>query len=301
MCEGLWALILEIQRLKNRFMGLLIQMKRTKMRKTIYVIIILLIAISLAAIGIRRHKTNKILSLIVLVPEQASPLDTLSFQTLSIPLSDRTLSANFLSAGDKAKAFFICTGNGEALYEWKPLQAYLLEKGYSSFIFSYSGFGNSTGKPTERAINEDLKVAYQEFINITPLVEERIALSHSLGGAPLLQMANELKPAPSKLLVHGAFSSTRDLLIDMGMASRSFIWLWPDIWNSKENVENIDIPLYFVHSKNDQTISYTHSQKLEKAAENNSQLLLMDDYGHNAIYKNTNDSLWISIFEFISK
>jgi hypothetical protein len=79
----------------------------------------------------------------VVVPEKDGILNDIPFVHLKIPLNDRVLHSNFLESTAEAPSSFICASNGETVYEWKALQVYLLSKGFSSFVLTYSGFGNS--------------------------------------------------------------------------------------------------------------------------------------------------------------
>lgn len=267
------------------------------MKYKIFIGLVVITAISI--FGIRLYHEKEMVGLVVLVPEKESPLDTLDIQKLEIPLSDRKLAANFLKYNDQAPAIFICTGNGEALYEWLPVQKYLLDHGYSSFIFSYAGFGNSTGKPTTTSLFEDAEAAYAKFIELTPDAKTHVGMSHSLGGTPLLGIVNSVNPAPDKIIVHAAYSSLRQLLVDLNMVSYEF--LWPNLWDNMSHAAAIDIPILYVHSKDDKTVPYRHSESLLEATGDNSSLLLIEGFGHNAIYQNLSDSLYQPIFRFIEK
>jgi alpha-beta hydrolase superfamily lysophospholipase len=235
------------------------------------------------------------------VPEQKSALDSLPFDRHWIKLPDRTLNAHFLSAGINAPAFFLCTGNSEALYEWMPMQKYLRDKGYSSYIFSFSGFGNSSGTTTLNSLYEDTAAAWEEFIARTPSAPNRYALSHSLGGSALLGSAKMMDPAPDKLIIHAPFSDIRTVLVERNMSSPLTVWLWPDALNNVKAVKSLDIPILFMHSKNDQIVSYTHSETLLEAAGETGQLYLVDDYGHNAIYQEVGAAYFSPIMNYINE
>lgn len=127
-------------------------------------------------------------------------MDKLPAERIKIELKGRTLHANWVSSDSKAPAFFILHGNGETLSDWRPLQDYLLNKGYSSFVFDYTGFGSSTGKPSVTGLNEDAIEVYKKFATLTINAKERIAFSHSLGGSILLETANKLKPLPNNIV-----------------------------------------------------------------------------------------------------
>jgi alpha-beta hydrolase superfamily lysophospholipase len=271
------------------------------MKKATKNLILIIVFITICAGGARILFSHKIdCSLVYSHPEKASIADSLPFQNINIDLSDRMLHANFLSAGQNAESIFVCIGSGEALYEWSELQLFLYKKGYSSFVFTYTGFGNSTGKPTVKILNEDVVEAYAKYVMLTPKSPQRIILTHSLGAGPLLQVANKLKPSPSKLILNAPFSSVKDLAIDLGQLPKSLKWLAPDIWNNMKNAKKSNLPIYLIHSKAD-SVSFTHSKRIANYSGDNAQLLLLDGFDHNTIYQNISDSFFDPIMEFALK
>ena len=217
-------------------------------------------------------------TMFALIPEKQLPKDSLPAERLKIELSDRTLFANWVSAGDKASAFFILHGNGETLSDWRPLQAYLFSKGYSSFVFDYTGLGSSTGKPTVDNLNQDAVEAYKRFANLT----------------------NKYSPRPSKIVTHGGFST----LIEVGMANKmitdSSKKYFPDVWNGYKNIKKLKVPLYIIHSASDKTIPISMGEALAKSGGKKVRFLRLEKTGHNAVYLDPTNKMWLQIFSFIS-
>jgi hypothetical protein len=108
-------------------------------------------------------------------------------------------------------------------------------------------------------LNEDILAAYKVYSKLITVSSERIALSHSLAGGPLLEMANQFEPAPSKLVMHAPLSSLREVSIDMKTFPRSLSFLFPDVWNNMENASKTKIPLYLIHSRDDKTLPFIYS------------------------------------------
>ena len=253
-------------------------------------------------IGVVRHRNSeKIVALITTIEEEASPLDTLPIQKVEISMHDRTLVANYYEVNSTAPSIFICTGNNEALFEYLALQDFLFKKGYSSFVFSYSGFGNSTGTPTETSLFKDTEAAYKKYISLNPEANARYGLSHSLGGTPLLKMTPSFEPSLDKIVVHASFSSIVDWMIDKKMVEESRSFLWPHIWYNEHAAENIEIPVLYIHSKNDKTTRYYHSERLAEASGDYATLLLTEGWGHNAIYQKVNDEFYDPILDFLEQ
>ncbi len=82
--------------------------------------------------------------------------------------------------------------------------------GCNIFIYDYSGFGQSTGTPTERAVYADAETAYGLLLNKYHIKTERIVLyGQSLGTAPSLHLATKFPVAG--LILHSPFLSAARL------------------------------------------------------------------------------------------
>ena len=235
----------------------------------------------------------------ILIPERELPKDNLPSERIKLELNDRTLYANWVSAGRTAPAFFLLHGNGETLSDWRPLQAYLLKKGYSSFVFDYTGFGSSTGQPTVQYLNDDAIQAYKRFVSLTPNVKERIGFAHSLGCNILLDDANKFLPLLNKVVIHGAGSSVKDILVAKHFINDSARTNYPDVWNNIKSIQEIRSALYILYSVNDDAILISMNMDLAKSAGNKGKVLKLETPGHNAVYEIANDDTWNPIFEFI--
>jgi pimeloyl-ACP methyl ester carboxylesterase len=176
---------------------------------------------------------------------------------------------------------------------------YLFSKGYSSFVFDYTGFGNSTGQPTVSNLNNDAIEAYKKFASLTPNAKERIGFAHSLGCSILLNDANDFKPLLNKVVIHGAFSTLRNILVEKHFINDSSKTNYPNVWNGLKNAQKIKSSLYVLHSVNDKTIPIAMSMELAKSAGSNGRFLKLETPGHNAVYELPNDKTWNAIFEFI--
>jgi predicted alpha/beta hydrolase family esterase len=148
-------------------------------------------------------------------------------------------------------------------------------------------------------LDQDALAAYKKFASLTTESAERIAFAHSLGCAILLNVANDLQPLPDKILIHGAFSTGRAILVEKGMFTEYTKWLVPDVWNGLKQVAELEIPVYILHSPNDKTIPIAMSEELAKVAGSNGRFLSMASPGHNSVYESPNDSTWEQIFSLV--
>jgi pimeloyl-ACP methyl ester carboxylesterase len=234
-----------------------------------------------------------------LVPEAEVPADDLPAERVVMDLPDRTLYGTWVSADASAPAFFLLHGNGEHIAEWRPLQAYLLGQGYSSFVFDYTGFGSSTGSPTVERLNEDAVLAYRRFAELSAGAPERIAFAHSLGSSILMEVANRLEPLPSAVMVHGAFTTTREVLVDKEVIEPDETDDYPDVWNGLEKVQELRMPLFILHSPNDEVIKYSMGEELAAAAGERGTFVALETPGHNAVYQIPEDGTWEPILNLV--
>jgi alpha-beta hydrolase superfamily lysophospholipase len=234
-----------------------------------------------------------------LVPEPATPEDDLPAERLTIDLGDRTLYANWVSRDPAAPAFFLLHGNGEHIGEWRPLQAYLLEKGYSSFVFDYTGFGSSTGAPTVARLNQDAIEAYRRFAERAAEAPERIAFAHSLGSSILMEVANRLEPLPTAIMVHGAFTTMRDVLVDKDVIEPDQREQYPDLWNGVEQVRDLAMPVFILHSPDDEVIDFSMGEELAGAVGERGTFVALETPGHNNVYQTPDDATWAPILELV--
>src|SRR5262245_4373895 len=54
-------------------------------------------------------------------------------------------------------------GNGGNLSVWAPILAAIVQQGYSLLAFDYRGYGQSTGRPTERGLYRDVDAIVEQF------------------------------------------------------------------------------------------------------------------------------------------
>jgi len=136
--------------------------------------------------------------------------------------------------------------------------------GFSTFIFDYRGFGNSIGVPTEKGTYLDADGAWNYLINTRNVKpEEIIIFGRSLGGAIAAYLAQKYQPRA--LVIESSFTSALDMAVSM------YNWLPVKLltrfkYNTLERLKDINCPVLIIHSPDDLTIPYNHSQTLFETA-----------------------------------
>lgn len=204
-------------------------------------------------------------------------------QQMSFASGDRTLRASYVPAGaPDAPAIAIFHGDEEEISRWAAVQVRLHSAGVASFVFDYSGYGVSTGRPSIARLRQDALAAYEQFVALTPDAPRRLALGFSLGSAVLLDVVNQLRPPPNGIVVAAGFASAREMAVATGLVPSWAAWVLPDLWNNEKQLAGISLPLLIVHSRSDEVIPFRHALRLCHAAQGPGRMVLIEGIPHDA-------------------
>ncbi|ODV41578.1 hydrolase [Cupriavidus sp. UYMMa02A] len=214
---------------------------------------------------------------------------------------NRVLHAAYAPAASMpAPALIVYHGDDECLPDWAPVQAMLSHAGISTFVFDYSGYGASNGRPSVRRLREDARAAYQVFLAATPDATRRYVLGHSLGSGVLLDVARELRPVPDGMIIGSGFSSARAAAVQTGRVPARLAWLLPDPWDNAARMRRLDLPLLVLHSRNDEVLPLAHAERLAQAASRLHELVVFDGMPHDAaILPEYIETFWAPIIAFM--
>jgi fermentation-respiration switch protein FrsA (DUF1100 family) len=204
-------------------------------------------------------------------------------QQLTFASGGRTLHASFVAAlRADAPALLIFHGDEEDVSRWAAVQARLYAAGVSSFVFDYSGYGDSTGRPTVARLAQDAHAAHARFVALTPRASAHRALGFSLGSAVLIDVAAQLRPRPDGLVIAAGFASAREMAVANGLIAPWAAWVLPDLWNSEKRLPDVMLPLLIVHGRDDEVVPLAHALRLCEAARSPRRLVVLDHLAHDA-------------------
>ncbi len=150
--------------------------------------------------------------------------------------------------------------------------------GYSTLIFDYRGYGNSSGTPSEQGTYRDAEAAWRYLSEQRHEPACRIVLfGESMGGAIAAQLATQQKPAA--LVIASGFTSVPDL----GQQLYPYLpvrWLARIRYDTRAYLRNVTVPVLIAHSPQDEIVPYAHGQALFAAANPPKQFLELAG-GHN--------------------
>jgi len=168
------------------------------------------------------------------------------------------------AAEESRRTVLFCHGNaGNISHRLYTLQL-IHELGLNCLIVDYRGYGESTGKPTEKGTLTDIRTAWDWLINEkqkTP--DDIIIFGRSLGGSIAAITAVEVRPAA--VIIEIAFTS----VTDVGRHYYPFLpvrWFVRFKYNTLAAVKQLNCPVLIVHSPDDEMIPYKFGRALFEAA-----------------------------------
>lgn len=209
----------------------------------------------------------------------------LEFDDVLFPAADGTMLHGWFipKEGSRASVLF-CHGNaGNISHRLKTIEI-LHNLNLDVFIFDYRGYGKSVGSPSERGTYSDAEGAWNYLAHTMGISPQRIIVhGRSLGGAIAAYLASK-KPA-KMLILESTFTSTRALARDY---CAGFVLLYPILsytYPTIEHVEKCNIPTLIMHSREDETIPFSHGEKLFQSAKEPKKFLELTGSHNNGFVK----------------
>ena len=154
-------------------------------------------------------------------------------------------------------------GNGSNLLYQKKFIMPLISKGYQVFIFDYSGFGFSAGKPNRKQLLVDGEDAINYVKTRTDIAGKPVFIHGiSYGGNLALCVAAKMQDKVDGVVTEGAFSSHKDLATNGNrkkIMTRLFV---KEIYASEKYVSQIKKPLLIIHSEDDTVIPFVNAERI---------------------------------------
>ncbi|PZO11135.1 MAG: phospholipase [Leptolyngbya foveolarum] len=206
---------------------------------------------------------------ISLAHHPASPTAKLHGWWMPNPNSNRTL--------------LLCHGNyGNVSYNVNRCHFYH-SLGFSVLSFDYRGYGLSPSEPpSEQKAYEDAEAALRYLTVNQQIAPGTITvLGHSLGGAIAINLATQ-HPELNSLIVECSFTSMKD-----AVHAKKIYQIFPveqllnHAFDSLSKVQNLKVPVLYVHGDQDTDVPSAFSQQLFEASPAQKQLWLVSGAGHN--------------------
>lgn len=181
-----------------------------------------------------------------------------------------TLGAWFVpSAMDRTApgpAVLVCNGNAGYRAHRLPLARALAERGYSTLLFDYRGYGGNAGSPTEDGLKTDARAAARAIADRPEVDAGRVAyFGESLGASVCGGLASELPPAA--LILRSPFPST----VEIARHHYPFLPVFePLIWDryplARQLAESVRSPVLVLVGEHDDIVPLDLSRRVYEAA-----------------------------------
>ena len=220
------------------------------------------------------------------------------FSRLTVPRGSYHLDGVFTKVSDRAPVVVIFHGSAESVSYWADVQALLYRQGISSYVFDYSGFGDSGGERKATVLAEDVRQAWRDAAIRFPYSQRRIALAYSLGSGFLVSEFPRLAPEPQGLALVAAYSSAREAAVAFGTIPGWASLVLPDLWNTVDNISAVRAPVLIVHSESDQIFPLTMSRQIFRAANEPKAFIRLKGYTHEDGHMRPDGTYWAGVMTF---
>jgi len=191
-------------------------------------------------------------------------------------------------------------GNAGNISHRLELVVPFVRRGLGVLLFDYRGYGLSTGKPGEKAFQQDALAVWDYLTGVKGIAAERlVAFGRSLGGAPATYLAAERKVG--RLVLEGCFTSGRD------MARRIFGFLplhlaMKNNWEVSRTLKRVRVPVMILHGRQDDVVPFSLGEKLARRGSAGQVVFWAVEGGsHLDLYAVLGESYYERIEKFLSQ
>ncbi|CAN0838490.1 Alpha/beta hydrolase domain-containing protein 17B [Linum grandiflorum] len=140
--------------------------------------------------------------------------------------------------------------------------------------YDYSGYGASSGKPSELNTYYDIEAVYKCLTDEYGVKQEELILyGQSVGSGPSLHLASRL-PNLRGLVLHSAILSGIRVLYPVKMT------LWFDIFKNIDKIRHVNCPVLVIHGTSDEIVDWSHGKRLWELAKEKYDPLWVKGGGH---------------------
>ncbi|KAK9106226.1 hypothetical protein Scep_023070 [Stephania cephalantha] len=140
--------------------------------------------------------------------------------------------------------------------------------------YDYSGYGQSTGKPSECNTYADIEAVYKCLKEKYGVKDEEIILyGQSVGSGPTLDLASHL-PNLRAVVLHSPILSGLRVLYPV---KRTY---WFDIYKNIDKIGKVSCPVLVIHGTADEVVHYSHGKQLSELCKESYEPLWINGGGH---------------------
>lgn len=175
-------------------------------------------------------------------------------------------------------------GNAEDMGDLTGLLEEFKRHGFSALAYDYSGYGTSSGRPSEQATYRNIEAAYEYLVTIKGIPADRIIVwGRSIGSGPSVYLAAARKVGG--LVIESGFISAFRVM--------TRIRLLPfDRFDNLKALQRISCPLLVIHGKKDEIIPFWHAESLYQSFSGKKMHYWVDGAGHNDLLQAAGEEYW---------
>uniref|UniRef100_A0A7S4UK64 AB hydrolase-1 domain-containing protein n=1 Tax=Alexandrium monilatum TaxID=311494 RepID=A0A7S4UK64_9DINO len=123
------------------------------------------------------------------------------------------------------------------------------------FAYEYSGYGESTGEPSEADLYSDIEAAYDYLTQDCHIRKEQIVCyGQSIGSVPSVDLAS--KAAIGGVILHSALKSGLGVIHDVSTT------YWFDVFQNAAKIKRVRSPVFVFHGTHDMEVPFEHGTTL---------------------------------------
>lgn len=203
----------------------------------------------------------------------------LPYEEIKIKTADGENLQTFLLLHDQNdlnysnKTILILSPNAGNIGLFLPVVQHLYQNlNYNVLIYSYRGYGHSTGSPNEKGLKLDAD-AVMKFISSHKQLSQSsiITYGRSLGGAIAVYITANYGDQISGMILENTFLNLPKVVPHIFPFLKYVSWLCSEYWNTEDEIKRIspDIPCLFLAGTKDEIVPHEHMKILyETVGEN---------------------------------
>ncbi len=201
-----------------------------------------------------------------------------------------TLSAVHLRNPDARFTVLFSHGNAENIWHNLDFFREMAAAGFSVLAYDYSGYGLSTGRPSERAAYGDIDAAYDYLTRSEGVPAERIiAHGRSLGGGVAADLASR-RPVAG-LVLESTFTTIHGVVSGFPLVPFDRFRTW-------SKLPKVRAPVLVIHGTEDEVIAFAHGRRLYQRAPSAKRHYWVNGAGHNDLLWVAGDEYWRVLTDF---
>jgi alpha-beta hydrolase superfamily lysophospholipase len=170
-------------------------------------------------------------------------------------------------------------GNDGDIEKRASVLALLLKTGVPVFIYEYSGFGKSQGKPSLKNAICDSHDAFDFVVErFNKKTEEIVLYGESLGGAISARLLSSR--SAGALILKSSFSSLARISRELCVLLRIYPSILLPLMDTGKRLQSVVVPVMIIHGHLDRKIHWKHAETLYSNCQANKTLLWLPNSRH---------------------